>query len=1141
MTDSPQTQGNTRPGENNTPPVPHAVNSPSSDPIAAEKKSDVITEKFLTVAKEKNNLESLIMSQNDIIKGLEKEKEKLTLSLRKFSASNKSMKEKLLDFDILRNMEISEMKKKIEYLMADNKKLIAEKDSIYRNLERDQQNISRVDSQVVESLMREKRELEERLRTTAGTGSTEDRQNTQAGPDREGEGRKVSVDLEETNDRLKTAAATIAKLETELSLARSQIAEIELDRDEARAELYNGRVELEHLNADKAHVEENLQQQVDDYSREIAELKNDIDELTSAIESRIHVIDELNAKVGRLSGELSHKDSELHEKIPALLEKINSLSQSIDMKMEENSLFSKELFDLNVKISTLNAEMIEKDELLIDISQDYKKQKDEIEALHGAHELTLKNLLYERDLLKKESEALRVGTAGQFQKLEKERQERKDLENRLLDALTLNKKFEDDNTALRDALTGNTQQIDALMVDISQLQSSSHQAAEEHANTLAVFRDQISSLRQELLEKDEQLTLMASAEAQGAEKDRTIEEIQRRLKESEEKAALSESGQAERFASLQDRISVLTRELSEKTELLAAMYAAEQQAPGKDRDIESLRKEIDRYQERLEGATAEHAANLAALREKIALLNQQLLEKNELLTVMTSERERENNEFLYQTDLLRKERMRLEGGMNAVMEQGLEQGRQLAEQAALLDESQKQRTSLEEDLAGAAEKINELVLEQDRLTSLISRKEQALSEAKAEIDLLQANADTLMILQAELEKKLTEKHELSGPATAEKGELQRTALEYQETFEHLKQEIIMLNRNLAEKEQAIKLLISEKDGLARDVSAQREKLDQALSLTHALEAELSESRRDNRRLSAEHNDIVTAVADQQGEIRALSRAKEEEIRGLKADLAAYGSTVADLRMKLEQGLNENADLRSKLQASQGTVREAPSPLFQGREETLPARVKKTARTSRSPLGYVLLLLFVLGGIGAAFYAYTIGRITLPMQKPAAREELKKELAYNDMFALLTKASASDTVKFQATLLTESLVLKSDVPGDKALFDFQNHLYFKINISAPRQGLGEKIADDPYSAIALTAGAGTVTPLPHVHVKEIKTFYRKEEPVSVMFYSAFPKTVLTSGSTALSLSFRDEKGRADIAWDMKTLRANNLLP
>jgi len=78
-------------------------------------------------------------------------------------------------------------------------------------------------------------------------------------------------------------------------------------------------------------------------------------------------------------------------------------------------------------------------------------------------------------------------------------------------------------------------------------------------------------------------------------------------------------------------------------------------------------------------------------------------------------------------------------------------------------------------------------------------------------------------------------------------------------------------------------------------------------------------------------------------------------------------------------------------------------------------------------------------------------------------------------------------------------------------------------------------------IALTAGAETAKPLSQIHVKDIKTFYRKEESVSIMFYCAFPRTALTPDRNTLSLSFKYEKGRADIAWDLHSLRANNLSP
>jgi hypothetical protein len=86
-----------------------------------------------------------------------------------------------------------------------------------------------------------------------------------------------------------------------------------------------------------------------------------------------------------------------------------------------------------------------------------------------------------------------------------------------------------------------------------------------------------------------------------------------------------------------------------------------------------------------------------------------------------------------------------------------------------------------------------------------------------------------------------------------------------------------------------------------------------------------------------------------------------------------------------------------------------------------------------------------------------------------------------------------------------------------------------------------MADDPYSLITLTAGADAIKPLSHIYVKDIKTFFRKEEPVSILFYCAFPRTALTPDRNTLSLSFKNEKGKADIVWDLNSLRANDLSP
>ena len=144
-----------------------------------------------------------------------------------------------------------------------------------------------------------------------------------------------------------------------------------------------------------------------------------------------------------------------------------------------------------------------------------------------------------------------------------------------------------------------------------------------------------------------------------------------------------------------------------------------------------------------------------------------------------------------------------------------------------------------------------------------------------------------------------------------------------------------------------------------------------------------------------------------------------------------------------------------------------------------------------------------------------------------------------MLSLLTRSSSADSLKFQATLMTESLVLKSDEPGEASLFDFRNEIYFKITISSPGEILHKDLTVNPSSRIMLSSGTENVSPLPGKRVKDIKTFYKKDDPVSITFYCAFPRNTLNADS--LSLSLMKEAGQATLSWDLMALRAHNLIP
>ena len=339
------------------------------DPASPENTSNSIKDKFLLVAKEKKNLETIILEQNDIIRNLEKENSNITRTLRKYAESHEKMKEKLLDFDILRNMEVSDMKKKISALLSENKKLAAEKDLMLQNLEQDEKNI----------LLKEKRGPEARLTQGAGPRAF-------SLPDASQE-LKDLLKMKEHN--LAAAAERIRRLEQELTSAQAGLRDIGKEKNSLQNQLEEVSGKLPSPEAGKMYSEQELEQEIDFYSKEILGLKSDTEMLTSSIKNKTGQIDILNEKVAELSRLLGHKDMELHEVIPLLQTKIQQLSDSIEKKMEENSLFAKELADLNDKLSTLTDELIQKDESFLEISEDYQQEKENWDGMSRKYESSL--------------------------------------------------------------------------------------------------------------------------------------------------------------------------------------------------------------------------------------------------------------------------------------------------------------------------------------------------------------------------------------------------------------------------------------------------------------------------------------------------------------------------------------------------------------------------------------------------------------------------------------------------------------------------------------------------------------------------------------------------------------------------------
>ncbi len=984
----------------------------SSASAGSVSRPDVIKEKFLTVAKEKNQLETVILEQSDLIKKLETDRTDLQTSLQRLTESHKQMKEKLLDFDILRNMEISDLKKKIRQLLDDNKKLTAEKELIYSNLDRDRENISRLDGQTSQSLQQEKAALETALLQAREEIS------------------RLSQESSAPPAASSPDAPLPAAVAEDVALLSGQLREAELERDEARAMIYEARAENDRLHAEKADAEKELRQKIAEYGKEISALKIDIDELTSAIEKKIHYIDEMQAKVARLSEELSHRDTELHEKIPALIDKINSLSQSIDAKMEENSLFAKELFDLNVKISSLNEELIRKDELLIEITEDYRKQRDEIASIEDSHEMTIRSLTEQNDLLQQELGMLKDSGAADAE-----------MRAKAAEACRIADEKSKENALIAAALTDRDAEI-------------------------AWIRQEMDQLKEDLAAREKELLAETTA--------------------------------------LRDQTRILNRQLLDKNELLTASASDhEHQLSLRDQEIARLKQAAE--------TQASLQAEVVSLRDQARILSHQLLDKNELLTASASDHE-------HQLSLRDQEIARLKQDL-----QDLHTALSLHQARA--DAASNDAGLLAEQLQVATEKLQDLAGEQARLALLTAEKDRALQDA------LQEGAQLRTAMDA-----LRESGESGSGQPTTHSQPAEDPDRYRETFEPLKEEIISLSRALAEKERIIEALIAEKDTLARTGSGYQAEIDRSYSMIRELTSRLGSMIDAEQQAAADRRDLSAALSELKGEMKSLRQGKEDQISELQKDLSAYAEALASLRQRLEQSIQDNAALYVRLQ-------NAPAAADMLKEETLPVYIaapeQELKPRHRSRLTTALLLMLLAAALAGAFTVYQSGMLRIADHETAQQPAPRRELSYPELFSLLSRTDSADP-RFQAILITAPLMLKSDDAGENARYDFQKYLYFKVTVSSPG-GLAGKLLKDPASIVTLSAGGPAEHPLAGAAVKEGKLFYRKELPVSATFYVAFPVTILSEGSTRLTLSLAKSGGPATLSWDLAPLRQNSLIP
>ncbi len=1128
-----------------------------SPPVAAGPSAQQdIKDTFLAVAKEKKQLESMIMEQGDTIKRLEKEKEQLGQSLKNLVDKERTVREKLLEYDILRNMEIADLKKKMETLLLENKQLLSEKDAIYENLDRDRMNLSLIDQKKTDLREAEMQDLAARL-----SGLNDERLQMSERVE------KLTARIEERDRDFEEASSRVFELADALHHA-------EADRDEARKDAADAMAELDRLH-----------DILSTYSEEVSSLKVDIDDLTTSIEEKIRSIDILNEKVKDLSSQLIHKDSELTERVPQLMAKINDLSAAIDRKMEENSLFAKELSDLNDKVQELNAELTLKDELLIELTEDYRKEADEFSSLARQAAEEKEQLL-----------AVRTGLEEQLRTAEMRVAESEEQRGRLTAELE----------EIQEKLRAVHENISSLEQALEQERSSSAEkdaALQELGKELALRQDQLDSA----LSETAHVTEVNNRERD--ELNRRIDQTSRAMEElshrfSGEQEALSlqlrdkdaaldaarielervrETTERTRNAHEAEFIDTLSRELSSVREALAGKEARLAQLESEIASERSLsaavRDELASAKGRLEAEIASHWQECEALRMKLSdaesglsaavertaqqdearsaleasllLLEEERLHLQEALARLRSEiddkQRRHQEEIGRLQDLLREK----DADISRVQS---ESAAEIERTAALLKEMEQLLRERDDSVDHTTALLNELKQENDRLTEEHVGLKAALTDLTGRLAAASAIEDEHALLsrdnrrlQETVQRLEQEQKKLAEHAAAAIAAADRTAQDQIDNAVRIQKSHADTSR-VDEENRRLAVLNEEKDRMIMEATAELSRLSYSVESLRESEANFRKAVEEQTAALRSSSSEQAALMDRVARLELASAELREQKALSEADLTRE---LADARAELSRvaGLlaRERTPDRAEIPGETATTPEVMPPEPVGRI-SVPARSASTGfgMESRSSsgrhTGFLVLLLAVMITAAAAYWSWyrpvQHSPAVAPVQPPAVSDTA---LSYDELFARYSRTSASGTVKLQAIYLAESLVRKQEAAEQSNAFDFSDKAYFKITVNSLKGPLTSQLVTAPLDQTALLIGTRVMPLHADPALPAQKTFLRRDEAVSTTYYTSIPTDSIEPKLQSVQLRLKAGTEELTVSWDALLLRQPGSAP
>lgn len=332
-----------------------------------------IRERFLNALKEVERLEKIIENKNKLLTTAEKEKERLLQRLNMALEDKKRLYNRLADFDIIRNMEILELKQGAKMMLDERKRLLKENESL------------------IEEVFEKDKTIDE-----------------------------LRFQLQEAQINLDTAIETLKKVESKYNNLEANYKVIEQERDDLKEKLSGaelrehrekgvkeGDVLIKDIESRYNELETNyrtIEQEKDKLKEELSMMEQDLIQKTKAeAESEISflssLLEEEKKEEERLNNEIINLGKALQLKEQELLSKDQVISKLKEQREKDISGYQATIERLTAERDEFNFKLIEaeqeKDALQgrLDMITEELAQKAEAEAEHRNKVEELNNLI----------------------------------------------------------------------------------------------------------------------------------------------------------------------------------------------------------------------------------------------------------------------------------------------------------------------------------------------------------------------------------------------------------------------------------------------------------------------------------------------------------------------------------------------------------------------------------------------------------------------------------------------------------------------------------------------------------------------------------------------------------------------------